>query len=145
MRWAPHPVTLRQLQYLCAVAETRSFRRAAALCHVAQPSLSSQLAAAERALGVRVFERDRRRVLVTAAGAALLERARALVVAADDLADAAARLADPFAGTLRIGVIPTIAPYLLPAIAPALKRALPKLRVLWSEDKTAALAAALHA
>jgi LysR family transcriptional regulator, hydrogen peroxide-inducible genes activator len=142
MRWSPHPVTLRQLQYLCAVAHTGSFHRAAALCRVSQPSLSSQLAAAERALGTKVFERDRRRVLTTRAGAELLDRARRLLEAADELC---ARGADPLAGTLRIGVLPTIAPYLLPHAAPALRRALPRLTILWSEDKTRELAAALHA
>ena len=109
---SPHPVTLRQLQYVVAVAETGSFRRAAERCRVAQPSLSMQIAEVERALGVRLFERDRRRVLVTAAGEALLPRARTLLVAADDLVAAAARLGDPLAGTLRIGVIPTVSPYL---------------------------------
>jgi len=72
----PHAFTLRQLQYALAVAETLSFRRAAERCRVAQPSLSTQIAQLESALGVRLFERDRRRVLVTAAGEALLARAR---------------------------------------------------------------------
>lgn len=142
---APHPLTLRQLQYVVAVADTGSFRRAAERCRVAQPSLSTQVAELERALGVRLFERDRRHVLTTAAGEALLPRARQLLVAADDLVGLAARFADPLAGTLRIGVIPTISPYLLPEVAPALKRALPRLELVWSEDKTAALAARLAA
>lgn len=143
--WAPHPLTLRQLQYVVAVAETGSFRRAAERCRVAQPSLSTQVAEVERALGVRLFERDRRRVMVTAAGEALLPHARKLLVDAGDLVAAAARFADPLAGTLRIGVIPTVSPYLLPEIAPALRRAWPRLSLVWSEDKTAALAARLHA
>ena len=67
MRWSPHPVSLRQLQYLAAVADTRSFHRAAERCHVSQPALSAQVAEAERMLGMRIFERDRRRVLVTPA------------------------------------------------------------------------------
>lgn len=142
---APHPMTLRQLQYVVAVADTGSFRRAAERCRVAQPSLSTQVAELERALGVRLFERDRRRVLVTAAGEALLPAARALLVAADDLVGLAARFADPLAGTLRVGVIPTVSPYLLPEVAPALRRALPRLGLVWSEDKTAALTARLAA
>lgn len=136
---APHPVSLRQLQYIVAVAETRSFRRAAERCHVAQPSLSTQIAQAERALGVQLFERDRRRVMVTAAGEPLIAAARKLLVAADDLVIAAARFADPLAGTLRVGVIPTVSPYLLPEIAPALHAAHPRLTLVWSEDKTAPL------
>src|SRR4051812_18807131 len=118
MNLAPHPVSLRQLQYVAAVAEERSFRRAAERCHVSQPSLSAQLAALEEALGVRLFERDRRGVLPTRAGEELLERARRVLVEADDLVEAARRLGDPLAGLLRIGVIPTISPYLLPEIVP---------------------------
>jgi LysR family hydrogen peroxide-inducible transcriptional activator len=139
MRGSPYPLSLRQLQYLVAVAEARSFRRAAEACHVSQPSLSAQVAEAERALGVRLFERDRRRVLVTAAGEALLERARRVLVEADDLLEAARRHGDPLSGTLRIGVIPTVGPYLLPRATPALRKALPGLLVLWEEDRTATL------
>jgi LysR family hydrogen peroxide-inducible transcriptional activator len=139
MRTAPFPLTLRQLQYVVAVAEARSFRRAAEACHVSQPSLSAQLAEAERGLGVRLFERDRRRVLLSPAGEALLARARAVLVAADDLVEAARLLADPLAGTLRLGVIPTVGPYLLPAVAPALRAAFPRLQLVWTEDKTGQL------
>lgn len=141
MRSAPHPVTLRQLQYLVAVADARSFRKAAERCHVSQPSLSAQVAEAERALGVRVFERDRRRVLVTGAGEAVLARARQVLLGADDLVEEARRAADPLAGPLRLGILPTIGPYLLPAVAPALRRAFPGLVLYWSEEKTAALVA----
>src|SRR6266478_7268417 len=108
--------TLRQLQYVIAVAETMSFRRAAERCNVSQPSLSAQVAEIEAALGVTLFERDRRGVLVTAAGQELVARARRVLVEANDLTESANRFIDPLAGTLRIGVIPTIAPYLLPAI-----------------------------
>lgn len=139
MRRAPYPVTLRQLQYVAAVAETRSFRRAAEACHVSQPSLSAQVAEAERGLGVLLFERSRRRVLVTAAGEALLERARLVLHAADELVEAAARRADPLKGELRMGILPTVAPYLLPRVVPALRRRLPELLVIWEEDRTPAL------
>jgi LysR family hydrogen peroxide-inducible transcriptional activator len=139
MRTAPFPVTLRQLQYVAAVAEARSFRRAAEACHVSQPSLSAQLAEAERGLGVRLFERDRRRVLLSPAGEALLARARQVLVAAEDLVEASRLLADPLAGTLRLGVIPTVGPYLLPVGAPALRKALPRLQLVWTEDKTGGL------
>jgi LysR family hydrogen peroxide-inducible transcriptional activator len=139
MRAAPFPITLRQLQYVAAVAETRSFRRAAERCHVSQPSLSAQVAEAERGLGVRLFERDRRGVLVSAPGEALLARARQVLLAAEDLVEAARRLADPLAGTLRVGVIPTIGPYVLPGVVPALRAAFPRLQLVWAEDKTAPL------
>jgi LysR family transcriptional regulator, hydrogen peroxide-inducible genes activator len=145
VRWAPHPGTLRQLQYVVAIAETRSFRRAADLCAVSQPSLSAQVAQLERALGVRLFERTQRRVLVTRAGEELLARARRVLHEADDLVEAATRLTDPFAGRLRMGVIPTISPYLVPEIAPVLRARYPRLRLLWTEDKTGVLAAMLRA
>jgi LysR family hydrogen peroxide-inducible transcriptional activator len=143
--WAPHPMTLRQLQYIVALAETRSFREAAERCRVAQPSLSIQLAQVEEALGVQLFERDRRHVRVTAAGEAIVAVARKLLVDADDLVETAARFADPLAGTLRIGVIPTVSPYLLPDVAPAVQKAHPRLHIVWTEDKTAALVATLQA
>src|SRR5437763_16702350 len=118
MSFAPHAASLRQLQYAVAVADARSFRGAAERCGVSQPSLSTQLAQLEGALGVRLFERDRRRVLVTAAGQEVLHRARRMLLEADDLVAAAAPAGHPLARTLRIGVIPTIPPYLLPPLTP---------------------------
>ena len=145
MHLPPHPFSLRQLQYAVAVADELSFRRAAARCRVSQPSLSAQLAQLEDVLGVRLFERDRRRVLVTAAGKDIVERARRLLADADALLDAGKRASDPFVGTLRVGVIPTIAPYALPSIAPRLRKRFPQLTVAWREDKTEVLAATLQA
>ncbi|MBM4442110.1 MAG: LysR family transcriptional regulator, partial [Candidatus Rokubacteria bacterium] len=139
MKLSPLALSLRQLQYAVAVADTLSFRAAAERCHVAQPSLSAQLAQLEEALGVRLFERDRRRVLPTAAGRELIERARRVLREASDLVEAAAHAGDPLAGRLTIGVIPTISPYLLPVAAPALRKAFPKLGVAWREEKTADL------
>ncbi len=145
MRYSPHAVTLRQLQYVVAVAESRSFRRAAELCAVSQPSLSAQVAQLEQAAGARLFERDRRRVLMTPAGEILVAQARRVLAEADEWMDAAARLGDPLSGRLRIGVIPTISPYLLPEIAPALRQSFPRLQLAWVEDKTAALVSQIDA
>jgi LysR family hydrogen peroxide-inducible transcriptional activator len=145
MRPGPFPFTLRQLQYAVAVAETLNFHRAALRCHVSQPSLSAQLAALEGAVGVRLFERDRRRVLVTTAGQELVARAQRLLVEADDLLGTAGRLGDPLAGTFRVGIIPTISPYLLPAVVPAVRARYPALTVVWVEDKTGALVRSLAA
>jgi LysR family hydrogen peroxide-inducible transcriptional activator len=133
------PISLRQLQYIVAVAEHGSFRRAAEACHVAQPSLSAQVAVAERALGMQIFERTARGVRVPPAAAPLVAQARRVLVAAGDLHELARQKADPFRGTLRLGVIPTICPYLLPDIAPALSRAFPDLTINWSEDRTSRL------
>lgn len=141
----PHPFSLRQLQYAVAIAECRSFRKAAERCHVSQPSLSAQLAQLEESLGVRLFERDRRHVLPTPAGEALVARARVLLADADDLLGSAKQLGDPLAGRLRIGVIPTVSPYLLPELAPVLRKRFPQLGVLWHEDKTAGLLEQLRA
>jgi LysR family hydrogen peroxide-inducible transcriptional activator len=145
MRLAPHAFTLRQLQYVAAVAEELSFRKAADRCGVSQPSLSAQIAQLEDALGVQLFERDNRHVRLSPAGEALLARARRILVESDDLGRAAEHLGDPLAGTLRIGVIPTISPYLLPTIGPAAQRHLPRLRIAWVEDKTPTLVARLEA
>ncbi len=141
---APAPVSLRQMQYLLAVADLGGFRRAAEACHVSQPSLSAQIAHAEAALGVRLFERDRRGVRVSAAGLPLIAQARAVLVAAGDLRELGRQLADPFTGTLRIGVIPTISPYLLPEVAPGLARAYPRLTIVWREDHTGGLVRQLN-
>jgi len=142
---APHPFTLRQLQYVRAVAELRSFRQAAEVCGVSQPALSVQVAQVEALLGVVLFERGQRKVLLTPAGEALLPRVRALLVDADALVEAARRTSDPLAGTLRIGVIPTVAPYLLPRVAPALRARFPRMEAVWTEEKTPVLAERLAA
>jgi LysR family hydrogen peroxide-inducible transcriptional activator len=139
MSAAAHPFSLRQLQYAVAVADTLSFRKAAERCHVSQPSLSAQLAQLEAALGVRLFERDRRHVLLTTSARELIERARRVIVEADHLLELARRSADPLAGALRIGVIPTISPYLLPRLTPALRREYPRLTIFWVEERTEAL------
>ncbi len=141
----PFDFSLRQLQYAVAVADSLSFRKAAQRCRVSQPALSAQLAQLERALGANLFERDRRRVLVTPGGHAIVERARVVLREAEDLAEIARSTGDPLAGTLRIGILPTISPYLLPRIAPALRADFPRLTVKWAEDKTAALVRELAA
>jgi LysR family transcriptional regulator, hydrogen peroxide-inducible genes activator len=130
------PISLRQLQYLVAVADLGGFRRAAEACHVAQPSLSAQVAQAEQALGVQLFERNRRGVRVSTAGAPLIDQARRVLIAAQDLRELARQLVDPFQGTLRVGVIPTVCPYLLPEVTPALTRDFPALTIVWSEERT---------
>lgn len=145
MKLAPHPFSLRQLQYAVAVADARSFSEAAWRCRVSQPSLSAQIAQLEDALGSRLFERDRRKVLLTTAGEQIIERARVVLREVDDLVDLAQRSSDPLSSTIRLGVIPTLSPYLIPCIRPALRRTYPKLTLLWVEDKTEVLVAKLGA
>jgi LysR family hydrogen peroxide-inducible transcriptional activator len=145
MSTAPPPFSLRQLQYAVAIADTLSFRRAAERCRVAQPSLSAQVGELEGALGVRLFERDRRRVLVTTAGHELVARARVVLREAEDLVEQARRAGDPLVGTLRLGVIPTISPYLLPRLTTAFRAGFPRLTALWTEDRTETLVRGLDA
>jgi LysR family hydrogen peroxide-inducible transcriptional activator len=145
MSHAPPPFSLRQLQYAVAIADTLSFRRAAERCRVSQPSLSAQIGELEGALGVRLFERDRRRVLVTTAGHELVARARVVLREAEDLVEHARRAGDPLAGTLRLGVIPTISPYLLPRLTAAFRAGFPRLTTLWTEDRTETLVRSLDA
>jgi LysR family hydrogen peroxide-inducible transcriptional activator len=133
---SPLPVSLRQLQYIVAVTDLGSFRRAAEACHVAQPSLSAQVAVAERALGIQLFERAGRSVRMPPAAAPVVAQARRILVAAGDLRELARQGADPFRGTVRIGIIPTICPYVLPEIAPAITSDFPHLTINWSEDRT---------
>ena len=132
-------VTLRQLEYLVVLARTLHFRGAAERCHVTQPALSAQIQQMERALGVALFERDRRRVALTDAGRRAVTRAERVLAEVEALTEDARAQHKPLSGTLRVGVIPTIAPYVLPNVVPALKRRYPELRLLLHEDQTARL------
>jgi LysR family hydrogen peroxide-inducible transcriptional activator len=137
-------VSLRQLQYVVAVADLRGFRRAAHACRVSQPSLSAQVALVERQLSVQLFERDSRTVRVSSRGAVVIEQARRILIAAGELGDVARQAAEPFHGTLRLGVIPTIGPYLLPDLTPALGHRFPRLSIAWTEARTQDLVHELH-
>ncbi len=131
--------SLRQLEYFVAVAEYLSFGDAADVCHVTQPGLSAQIRQLEDSLQVRLFERDSRRVLLTGAGEALLPRARQILTAAEELTQAAVAFTKPLSGDLRLGVIPTIAPYLLPKVMPEVRKTYPELRLLIRERGTSTL------
>ncbi len=109
-------MNIRDLQYLVAVAELQHFGRAAERCHASQPTLSMQIRKLEDQLGVALFERSGRRVLITSAGEQIVERARILIRDYEELQSVARRLKDPTAGHYRLGVFPTLAPYLLPRI-----------------------------
>lgn len=138
-------ISLRQLEYFVAVAEHRNFTRAAASCHVTQPSLSEQLRHLEGALGVELFERDRRPVGLTDAGEALVDRARTVLDSARGVVEAAHTYLQPLVGTLRLGVIPTVAPYLLPSIVAQVHEAFSGLRLYLAEDQTERLLDQLEA
>jgi LysR family hydrogen peroxide-inducible transcriptional activator len=137
--------TLRQLQYLSLLAQHGSFSRAAEAAHVTQPTLSAGVQELERILGAPVVDRSRQGIILTAAGAEAVARARAILNQAEDLVQACQGAAQPLEGRLRLGVIPTIAPFLLPAALPRLKARYPKLRLFLREDLTARLIADLKA
>jgi len=137
--------SIRQLESLVAVADTRSFRRAASTLGISQPALSAQVQAAEQVLGIQVFERDRRSVLITPAGEDVVNRAREALIAVDAVGDAARQRGEPLVGSLRMGVIPTIAPYWLPALLPEVHRRFPRLELILREDQTSRLLAQLSA
>jgi LysR family hydrogen peroxide-inducible transcriptional activator len=128
--------TIRQLEYIAAIADHGTFQAAADACHVTQPGLSAQVRQLEDVLGLQLFERGRKPLLVTSAGQEILKRARVVLAAVGELEDAARCASQPFTGTLRLGVIPTVAPFLLPAVLPALRRAHPRLRLELHEAQT---------
>ena len=129
-------MNLRDLQYVVAVADHGHFGRAAAACNVSQPTLSGQILKLEADLGVRIFEREGRAVAVAARAEPIVEHARRALAAVAEVAAAARGARDPLAGPLRIGVIPTVGPYLLPYALPALIRDLPQAPIAIVEDLT---------
>lgn len=144
MELLAHPFTLRQLQYAVAVADTGGFRKAAERCAVSQPALSAQLAQLEDALGAALFERGPKGMRLTAAGGVLIAQFRRVLLETDAIKEEARRLSDPLSTILRIGVIPTISPYLLPSLVGPLQKAHPELRVRWVEERTRELRRAVE-
>jgi LysR family hydrogen peroxide-inducible transcriptional activator len=128
--------TLRQLRYLVELTECRHFGRAAENCHVTQSTLSAGIQEIEELLGVRLLERTKRKVVTTPIGLEIAERARRTLEEAEALVQAARVGAEPLTGELRLGVIPTIAPYLLPRVLPALRARFPKLKLYLREEQT---------
>jgi LysR family transcriptional regulator, hydrogen peroxide-inducible genes activator len=137
--------TLRQLAYLVELAERLNFRVAAEAQFVTQSTLSAGLKELEAVLGVQLVERDNRNVRLTAIGEDVVARAKEVLAAATDLAEAARSATGPLSGPLRLGAIPTIAPYLLPRVLPALRRAHGDLKLYLREDLTRALLERLRA
>ena len=136
--------SLKQLRYFLALAEDLNFTRAAERCFVGQSTLSTGLKELEATLGVQLVERDRPNVALTDMGTAVAQRARQVLAAAEDLSDFAADAARPMHARLRLGAIPTIAPFLLPAFMPLLRQQFPQLQLTLREDLTANLLARLR-
>jgi LysR family hydrogen peroxide-inducible transcriptional activator len=135
----PTRPSIRQLEYAVALADELHFGRAARKSAITQPALSTQIRELEELLGLQLFERGSRRVLLTPAGARVLEKAREALRAIDELVERAKGEAEPLVGELRLGVIPTVAPYLLPPLLPTVRRLHPRLRLLLREEQTARL------
>lgn len=135
---------LKDLRYLVAVADERHFGRAAQKSFVSQPTLSAQLRKLEEYLGVQLVERQPRRVALTEAGEQVVARARHILQESDEIVALARDSSDPLSGTLKVALIPTIGPYLLPRVAPRIRKALPRLKLLLFEHQTAALLERLH-
>lgn len=131
--------TLRQLQYLKLLHDHGSFSKAAQAGHVTQPTLSAGIAELEKILGAPVVERARSGAILTAAGREAVGRAEAILTQTDDLVQAVRAAGQPLSGRFRLGVIPTIAPYMLPKALPLLRREFPKLRLFLREDLTGRL------
>ena len=129
-------MTLRELQYIVAVADAGSFSRAAERVHVSQPTLSAQVKKLETELGIPLFERATRKVIPTEAGRAAIASARRILAEADALRDTARAARDPLSGRFRLGAIPTLAGYILPDLVPACAEALPDLKLVLVEEKT---------
>ncbi len=133
------PPTLKQLRYLVALSKSTHFGKAAEACHVSQSTLSAGIQELESLLGAQLVERTKRSVMFTALGNEIVARAQVILNGVDDLTGLAAAAKDPLKGTVRLGIIPTIAPYILHKIMPALQHDLPNLELQLREDKSADL------
>ena len=129
-------MNLRDLKYLVALADHKHFGRAAAACFVSQPTLSTQIKKLEDELGVPLVERAPRKVMLTPAGREAASRARGIVAEVEQMKEAARRSQDPEAGTVRLGIFPTLAPYLLPHLVPGIRQRFPQLELLLVEEKS---------
>lgn len=132
-------MNLRDLRYLVALAEHRHFGRAAAASFVSQPTLSTQIKKLEHELGVTLVERTPRKVLLTEVGREIAQRAREVLNEVDQIKAIARRTLDPESGTVRLGIFPTLGPYLLPHVVPHIRTRFPRLELLLVEEKTEAV------
>ena len=138
-------MNLRDLGYLIALADLRHFGRAAEACHVSQPTLSTQIRKLEEELGVALVERAPRQVMLTPVGVDIVERARRVLADVEQMRETARRTTDPEAGSVRMGIFPTLGPYLLPHVVPKIRTRFPRLELLLVEDKTEVLLNMLRA
>jgi len=136
--------TITQLEYIAAVDRTRHFGKAAKECHISQPSLSMQIQKAEELLGVLIFDRDKKPVLPTEKGARIIEQAKEVLRAHAKLLHMSKDESMAISGTFRLGVIPTLAPYLIPPLVGKFVKAFPRVDLIIDEMKTDDIVTALH-
>lgn len=129
-------MNLRDLHYLIAVADLRSFGQAAERCFISQPTLSTQIKKLEDELGIQIFERTNKKVLPTELGEQVIASARRILKEQNAIKELAATARNPLAGNLRLGAFPTLAPYLFPSLIPLIRQALPLVRLILVEEKT---------
>ena len=129
-------MNIRALQYLVTLAEVRHFSKAAELCYVSQPTLSMQIRKLEEELDVQLVERSPRQVMLTRVGEEVVQRCRSILSEVEAMKAVARRSRDPHSGLLRLGIFPTLAPYLLPHVVPEIRRRFPKLTLRLFEEKT---------
>lgn len=129
-------MNIKDLRYLLAVADLKHFGKAAERCHISQPTLSMQLKKLEGEFGVQLFERHHKNVMVTSAGEKIISQARVVLEQVEHLKTLAQQIRDPLSGDFHLGVIPTVGPYLLPHVLPALKRHLPNIHFYLQEGQT---------
>lgn len=140
-----NPPTLKQLKYLCSVADHKHFSQAAKACFVSQSTLSAGISELEQSLGVTLIDRSKKQVSLTAIGREVRERAVAILTETEDLMAVAESAHEPFSTEMRLGVIPTIAPFLLPKILKALRKRYPKFKLYIREDQSGNLLNDLNA
>ena len=129
-------MNIRAVQYLVTLADVRHFSKAAELCYVSQPTLSTQIRKLEEELDVQLVERSPRQVMLTPVGEEIVERARTILNEVEAMRAIARRSRDPHSGTLRLGIFPTLAPYLLPHVIPDIRQRYPRLSLRLFEEKT---------
>jgi LysR family hydrogen peroxide-inducible transcriptional activator len=138
-------IKLKDLRYLVAVADTGHFGQAAQRCFISQPTLSAQLKKLEDYLGVQLIERQPKGATLTQAGEQIVARARLILSASDEVLIIAQTYRDPLSGRLKVAMIPTVGPYVLPQVAPAVHKQMPRLDLLLFEYQTATILEKIHA
>ncbi len=137
-------MNLRDLRYLVAVADLRSFIQAADQCYISQPTLSTQIKKMEETLGVQIFERTNKKVIPTELGNKIIASARRILLEVDTIESIADNAQDPLAGNFRLGAFPTLSTYIFPGLVPKIMLAFPNLRLILIEEKTDELIAQLR-